>query len=89
MSSTVVSAADADSGTDSGRFRTANAEIRPGTAGIEGEDTTFASGGTKAEQTGEGRDRALSDRVEHIIKDENGQIAERHSYGHDPRNVPG
>jgi uncharacterized protein DUF2188 len=56
---------------------------------VEGEQRPFASGGTKADQIVEGRDRARTDKVEHIIKDENGRIAERHSYGHDPRNVPG
>lgn len=35
-----------------------------------------------------GRDEAQPHKVEHIIKNENGQIAERNSYGHDPRNVP-
>lgn len=56
---------------------------------IEGESQPFASGGTKAEQIEQGRERARADQVEHIIKNEDGQISERHSHGHDPRNIPG
>ena len=36
-----------------------------------------------------GRRCAMDRKIEHIIKNENGQIAERNSYGHDPRNIRG
>jgi len=44
---------------------------------------------TKAEAVDAGRDLARERQVEHIIKNEDGQIAERNSYGNDPRNIPG
>jgi hypothetical protein len=56
---------------------------------IEGESEPFASGGTKVQQVAQGRERARADKVEHIIKDLNGRIAERNTYGHDPRDIPG
>ncbi|MBT0769076.1 DUF2188 domain-containing protein [Kineosporia sp. J2-2] len=56
---------------------------------IEGQTAPFATGGTKDEQVGQGRDRARADRVEHIVKDQNGQITEKHTYGDDPRDIPG
>ena len=36
-----------------------------------------------------GREEAKSNRVEHIIRNLDGTIGERNSYGHDPRNIPG
>ena len=36
-----------------------------------------------------GRDEARERKVEHIIRNLDGTIAERNTYGHDPRNVPG
>ena len=36
-----------------------------------------------------GRDLARELKVEHMIHNLDGQIHERNSYGHDPRNVPG
>ena len=56
---------------------------------VEGENDPFDSGGTKAEQVAKGREEARSRKVEHIIKNETGQIAERNSYGHDPRSSAG
>ncbi len=44
---------------------------------------------TKEEAIDAGRDLARSRKVEHIIKNESGQIAERNSYGNDPRDVKG
>lgn len=44
---------------------------------------------TKAEAQAAGRDMARSRRVEHVIKNKDGTISERNSYGNDPRNVPG
>jgi hypothetical protein len=31
----------------------------------------------------------MADKVEHLLKNENAQIAERNSYGNDPRNIRG
>ncbi|ARJ07724.1 hypothetical protein GCM10010988_40060 [Cnuibacter physcomitrellae] len=56
---------------------------------IEGEKGTSGSFKTKCEATEAGREQARRLQREHIIRNENGQIGERNSYGHDPRNVPG
>mgnify|MGYP001807404453 CR=1 FL=1 len=56
---------------------------------IEGEKSTTGPYATKAEAVEAGRDQARRVQREHIIKNENGQIAERNSYGNDPRNVKG
>lgn len=51
-----------------------------------------ATGGsyrTKAAAVEAGRELARDRKVEHIIKNENGQIAERNSYGNDPRDSKG
>ena len=37
----------------------------------------------------EGREEARGGRVEHIVRNLDGTIGERNSYGHDPRNIPG
>ncbi|WP_218681881.1 DUF2188 domain-containing protein [Microbacterium sp. BF1] len=50
---------------------------------------TGGSHRTKAEAVEAGRELARARKVEHIIKNENGQIAERNSYGNDPRDVKG
>jgi hypothetical protein len=44
---------------------------------------------TKDEAVRVGRDEARERKVEHIIRNLDGTIAERNSYGHDPRNIPG
>ncbi|MEV5340926.1 MULTISPECIES: DUF2188 domain-containing protein [Actinomycetes] len=44
---------------------------------------------TKHEAVEAGREMARQRKVEHIIRNENGQIGERTSYGHDPRGVKG
>jgi len=44
---------------------------------------------TKAVAVSVGREMARQAKVEHIIKNKNGGIAERSTYGHDPRNIPG
>jgi hypothetical protein len=36
-----------------------------------------------------GRDLARAAEVEHIIRNLDGTIGQRNSYGHDPRNIPG
>lgn len=50
---------------------------------------TGSSYRTKTAAVEAGRDLARERKVEHIIKNENGQIAERNSYGNDPRGVKG
>lgn len=57
---------------------------------VTGDSTT--TGGphqTKEDAVAAGRDLAKERKVEHIIKNENGQIAERNSYGNDPQDVKG
>jgi hypothetical protein len=56
---------------------------------VEGDDSAESTHDTKDEAIQAGRDMARSRKVEHIIKNMDGTIAERNSYGHDPRNVPG
>lgn len=56
---------------------------------IEGGDVVGGSFATKADAVTAGRDLARDRQVELIIRNENGQIAERNSYGNDPRNVKG
>ncbi|WP_422759188.1 DUF2188 domain-containing protein [Paenarthrobacter sp. C1] len=56
----------------------------------EGTDRAFGAGyNTKDEAIAAGREAAQADKVEHIIKNQDGQIAQKNSYGNDPRNVPG
>ncbi|MCW2787332.1 MAG: hypothetical protein JWP74_3849 [Marmoricola sp.] len=56
---------------------------------VEGGSTPFHTSDTKARAVAAGKDRAKADAVEHIVKNKDGQIGERSTYGHDPRNVPG
>lgn len=50
----------------------------------------FGAGyGTKDEALAAGRDAAKADKVEHVIRNQDGQIGAKNSYGNDPRNVPG
>lgn len=57
---------------------------------VTGESSnTGGSFRTKSSAVEAGRELARERKVEHIIKNENGQIAERNSYGHDPRDVKG
>src|SRR5688500_10527995 len=44
---------------------------------------------TKDEGEAAGREAAQADKVEHVIKNQDGQIGSKNSYGNDPRNVPG
>ena len=55
----------------------------------QGSSRAFFVGGTKAEAGVVGREAARRDRVEHILKNEDGRIGRKNSYGHDPRNVRG
>lgn len=55
----------------------------------EGERTALSSHATKDEAIAAGRTVAQREKAEHIIKNLDGTIAEKNSYGNDPRNVPG
>jgi hypothetical protein len=56
----------------------------------EGTTRAFGAGySTKDEAAAVGRDAAQADKVEHVIKNQDGQIGSKNSYGNDPRNVPG
>ncbi|MBF4614990.1 DUF2188 domain-containing protein [Curtobacterium sp. VKM Ac-1376] len=56
---------------------------------VEGTDDVFGVAHTKREAVVLGRDRARAEKVEHIIRNEDGTIHERSTYGHDPRSIPG
>ena len=56
---------------------------------IQGETAPFHTSETKAAETETGRAEARKRKVEHIIKNLDGTIGERNTYGHDPRNIPG
>lgn len=43
----------------------------------------------RTEAEAAGRDVTRERKVEHIIKNMDGKIASRNTYGHDPRNIPG
>lgn len=50
----------------------------------EGSDEVFGAGDTKEEAIAKGRDAAMRDGVEHIIRNQNGQIGERNDYRVNP-----
>lgn len=56
---------------------------------IEGSDQVSEPFDTKEEAVAEGRAMAQDLGVEHIIKNLDGTMGERNSYGHDPRNISG
>ena len=58
---------------------------------VEGTGEVVVGGSypTKAEAQAVGRDYARAQKVEHIIRNLNGQIGGRNTYGHDLRNIPG
>jgi hypothetical protein len=56
---------------------------------VEGSSRAANSAGTKAEAQAKGREMARSRKVEHIIRNKDGQIAARNTYGRDPRQIPG
>ena len=55
----------------------------------EGNERAFGTGGSKEEAVAHGREAAQKDHVEHIIKNQDGTISVKNSYGNDPRNVRG
>ena len=56
---------------------------------VEGSPEVLSSHETKKEAEVAGRMYAMDRKVEPIIKNMNGRIASRNTYGHDPRNIPG
>ncbi len=55
----------------------------------EGTSRAFSTAGTKDEAVAAGREAAQRDKVEHVIKNQDGQIASKNSYGNDPKNIRG
>lgn len=56
---------------------------------VEGESDIGAYYQTKDRAVEAGRELAIERKVEHVIKNQDGTISERNSYGHDPRDVEG
>ena len=56
---------------------------------VEGEGGIVSSHENKEGAISAGRNAAEERNVEHIIKNFDGTIGEKHSYGHDPRDIPG
>jgi hypothetical protein len=56
---------------------------------IEGEEAPFHTSDIKDRAIEAGREEARNRQVEHLIKNQDGTVAERHTYGDDPRDVPG
>lgn len=55
----------------------------------QGASRAFDVGGTKAEQQAKGRARAKRDGLEHFIKNQDGRISQKNSYGSDPQSSKG
>ena len=51
---------------------------------VEGSSRAAHTGGTKTQQQAIGRKMAKARGVEHTIRNTDGTIAEKNSYGHDP-----
>jgi hypothetical protein len=56
---------------------------------VEGNTRASNTADTKAEAQAAGRDMAKDRHVEHIIRNKDGEIGQRNSYGHDPRKSKG
>ncbi|WP_051735969.1 DUF2188 domain-containing protein [Amycolatopsis rifamycinica] len=56
---------------------------------VEGSRRAANTAATKAEATAKGKQMAQKRHVEHIIRNKDGEIGQRNSYGNDPRNIPG
>jgi hypothetical protein len=56
---------------------------------VQGEERPFHTSDTKERAEEAGREEARSRKVEHVIKEKDGRIGEKHSYGNDPRDIPG
>lgn len=56
----------------------------------EGSGRAFGAGyATKEDAVAAGREAARGDKVEHIIRNQDGVISEKNSHGNDPGNIPG
>jgi hypothetical protein len=56
---------------------------------VEGTGELLGSYPLKSEAQDAGRAYAREHRVEHIIRNLDGRIGDRSTYGHDPRDIPG
>ncbi len=56
---------------------------------VEGSTRAASVHDTKAEAVEKGQGMARERKVEHFIRNMDGQISERSTYGHDPRDIPG
>jgi hypothetical protein len=56
---------------------------------LEGSSRFLKPCADQARGPGAGPRARDEEQVEHIIQNKDGQIGQRNSYGHDPRNVPG
>ncbi len=56
---------------------------------VEGDDQPFHTSDTKERAIEAGREEAKKRGVEHIVKNQDGSIADPHSYGGDPPEIPG
>ena len=56
---------------------------------VEGGDEIVGTFATKDEAVAAGRARAMADKTEHAIHNQDGSISERNSYGGDPPSRPG
>jgi hypothetical protein len=52
---------------------------------VEGRERAYKTFDTKTEAQAVGRERAMELKTEHIIKNKDGKISEKVSYGNDPR----
>ncbi|WP_199199042.1 DUF2188 domain-containing protein [Amycolatopsis sp. CA-128772] len=56
---------------------------------VEGTTDVLGSHNDKTAAVQQGRELAKERKVEHFIRNMDGKIGERNSYGNDPRNIPG
>lgn len=56
---------------------------------VEGDDHPFHTSDTKERAVEAGREEAKKRSSEHIVKNQDGTIADRSTYGDDPRDIPG
>jgi hypothetical protein len=56
---------------------------------IEGREGSLGGHATKEEAVAAGRLIAQEHQVEHIVRNLDGKIGQRSTYGHDPRDIPG
>ena len=56
---------------------------------IEGGASFGSPHPTKEDAVAAGRERAKSDKTDHVIHNQDGTISERNSYGNDPASRPG